>query len=58
MPGPPYRVLRIEKVYEMARRLRSRLESCYSRVKRYNHRIATQEKKNKVHKGQLRPRGS
>ena len=48
----------IEKLYEMARRLRSRLETCYSRVKRYNHRIASQEKKkNKVHKGQLDSRG-
>ncbi len=41
----------IEKLYEMARRLRARLESCYIRVKRYNLRIrAGERKKSKVAK--------
>ncbi len=35
----------IEKLYEMARRLRARLESCYIRVKRYNLRIRAEERK-------------
>ena len=35
----------IEKLYEMARRLRTRLESCYIRVKRYNLRIRAEERK-------------
>jgi hypothetical protein len=35
----------IEKLYEMARRLRSRLENCYIRVKRYNIRSANEKKK-------------
>lgn len=40
----------IEKLYEMARRLRARLESCYVRVSRYNLCVLADEKKAKLHK--------
>jgi len=35
----------IEKLYEMARRLRAGLESCYARLKRYNLRVGSEERK-------------
>jgi hypothetical protein len=40
----------IEKLYEMARRLRARLESCYIRVKRYNLRVRAEEIKESFEK--------
>jgi hypothetical protein len=40
----------IEKLYEMARRLRARLESCYIRVKRYNLRVRAEERKESFEK--------
>lgn len=49
----------IERLYEMAKRLRSNLESCYIRVKRYNLRVVADEKnKDRVHKRQSRVRSS
>jgi hypothetical protein len=41
----------IERLYEMAKRLRSKLESCYIRVRRYDLRVVAEEKKKeRVHK--------
>lgn len=49
----------IEKLYEMAKRLRSKLESCYIRVKRYNlHVVAAEKKKDRLHNRHLRVRRS
>ena len=43
----------------MAKRLRSKLESCYIRVKRYNLRVvADEKKKDRVHKRHLRAHSS
>jgi len=49
----------IERLYEMAKRLRSKLEGCYIRVKRYNLRVVADEKKKaRVRKRHLRVRSS
>ena len=36
----------IEKLSEMARRLRAKLENCYVKIKRYTVTVAAEEKKN------------
>jgi len=47
----------IEKLGEMACRLRAKLENCYVKIKRYTVSVAAQEKKNpEFRKGARRPR--
>lgn len=36
----------VERLYEMARRLSTKLENCYVRIKRYTVRVAAEEKQN------------
>jgi len=36
----------VERLYETARRLSTKLESCYVRIERYTVRVAAEEKKN------------
>lgn len=36
----------VEKLFEIARRLRAKPENCYDKVKRYTVRVAAEEKKN------------
>ncbi len=44
----------IEKLYEIAGRLKAKLESCYVKIKRYTVRVAAEEKKNRKFKKRTR----
>jgi hypothetical protein len=45
----------IEKLGEMARRLRAKLENCYVKIKRYTVSVAAEEKKNPEFRKRTRP---